>query len=77
MPLKCFLRCKQCTASNTFEEFVDRIDVPTAVMRAGEGRWTNGTFVRFVQGVRATMLLEVTGLFKPLVANVTNVWTLS
>lgn len=46
------------------------------MMRACEGRGANGTLVGFVQGVRATMLLEVTGLLKSLVANVTNIWTL-
>ena len=77
MTLKSFLRGEQSTASNAFEEFVDRIDVPTTVMRASEGRRTDGTLVWFVQGMCAAMFLEVTGLLKPFVANITNIWTFS
>lgn len=75
MTFKCFLRSKQSTASNTLEELVDRIDVPTTVMRTSEGRRTDGTLVWFVQSVCAAMLLEVTGLFKSFMANITNIRT--
>lgn len=73
MTFKCFLRSKQSTASNALEELVDRIDVPTTVMRARKSRRADGTLVWFVQSVCAAMLLEVTGLFKSFMTNITNI----
>ena len=74
VPFKVILGGEKCTTGEAFEELVDGVNVASTMVGAGEGRRADGALVRFIQGVSTSVFLQITGLFKSLVANVANIW---